>query len=328
MEATRRSDQLCGGNSVVDAAGPAIREGGMRGLIFILTIVYLLTGIAAAQAGPARDIEGEQRRARVEAFNQAVDRLRNLEKLPKRVDPNADFVVYTSRIRPLYLRPTKAETEMLAPAEEDVRAAGAEVGTKDSGVVKLIADRECSKDIFVTAAGAHCEKYSMPGAGSAYSFRIGSHWLRHLSDINFNGKGFEAARGELTNGIIVDIGDAALEKIGRDNRVFATLDGFSAPGNFDKAANLAGLLESGIRDGDVVYKDSAAVRRGSTYLLRSIAYRAESIRVIDEVPYDEFAFDVRKDVLVAFRVIRYEPGESVTIAWRMLHKRDSPRLSK
>ncbi len=295
----------------------------MKSFIFLLAILLIFAAIAAAQAGPARDIEGEQRRARVEAFNQSVDRLRNLDKLPKRVDPNADFAVYTSRIRPLYRRPTKAESDLLAPAEEDLRAAAAGKGL---AVVKLIADRGCSKDVFVAVVSPHCEKYSMPGAGSAYSFRIGSHWLRHLGDLNFDGRRFEASRGELTNGIIADIGDVSLDKIGREHPVFATMSGFKAPAEIEKAAGLAGLLESGIRDGDMVYRDSAAVREGSTYLLRSIAYRAESIRVVDSVPFDEFAFDVRKDVLAVFRVVRYVPDESVTIVWKLLEKKDSPKL--
>lgn len=300
----------------------------MKRLVVILTITICANLLAFAQAGPARDIEGEKLRERIEAYNRQVDRLRNLEKTIRRVDPNQQFVIYTSRIKPLYRKPTKSELELVAPDEADVRAFSEFLSGKDSGLVKLVADQGCNKDLLVADSRPHCRKYSMPGAASSFSFRIGSHWLRHLSDVTFDGAKFLTSMGELSNGILIDIGDVPLDKLDREERAYQTVKTFAAPVELQKASNFAALLETGIKDGEIVYKSSADAKTNSTYLLRSIAYRGDSMRIIEDVAFNEFEFDSREDLLVAFRVTRLVPNESVTIAWQVLERKESPKLKK
>lgn len=300
----------------------------MKRLIVVLAISASANLLTLAQAGPARDVEGEKLRERIEAYNRQVDRLRNLEKTIRRVDPNQQFVIYTSRIKPLYRKPTKNELDMVAPEAADIVAHSQFLKQKDTGIVKLIADQGCSKDLLVADSRPHCVKYSMPGAASSFSFRMESHWLRHLSDITFDGEKFLSSLGELTNGILIDIGDVPLDRIDPRERQYQTVRSFAAPVEMQKASNLAALLETGINDGEIVYKSSAQAKENSTYLLRSIAYRGDSMRIIEDVAFNEFDFDVREDLFAVFRVIRLAPNESVTIVWRILERKESPKLKK
>jgi hypothetical protein len=49
-------------------------------------------------------------------------------------------------------------------------------------------------------------------------------------------------------------------------------------------------------------------------------------RAVQGITYDEFRFDKRRDVTVAFRVIRVHDDGSVTIAWRRLADKKSPSI--
>ena len=61
--------------------------------------------------------------------------------------------------------------------------------------------------------------------------------------------------------------------------------------------------------------------------MRSIAYKGSYYRAIDGFLYDELDFDKRKDVTVAFRIIRRDE-ESVTIIWKQLAEKDSPKVKR
>ena len=292
----------------------------------LIIIIAANVGVLG-QAAPAQDVEREKQRAREQAYNESVDRLRNVGKTTMPIDPNARLGIYTTKIRPLYRKPSLLEMKMLEPDSSLRMAFEEELSNNNSGVVKMVADEGCEAKFFVTVATPHCEKYSMPGAGSAYSFRKASHWLRHLSDLNFDGKKLIAAPGDFINGILVNVGDVPLDRI-TGTPEYATVAGFEPVSDSKKAAAFSALLKKGIRDGRILYASALPVMNNTTFLMRSIAYRSEFYRTVEGVEYDEMGFDTRKDVIVAFRVIGYEPDQSVTIAWKEIFRRDSPRIKR
>ena len=280
-----------------------------------------------AQAVPATDKAKEEKIARENEFNRRVDNLRNIDKPLIRVDPNQNSQVYLSKIKPLYRIPNDAEKSLLAPDREDIQTYADFLHDKNTGLVKLIIDKGCSKNFTVVVSTPHCLKYTMPGAGSSYSFRMENHWLQNLSDLNFADKVFQSSLGILTHGIMVNIGDIQLNKVNSQNAALQTLSGFQPVTDFDQAKSFAGLLEKGIEDNQYVYGSVLPVKENSTYLLRSIAYKGESFRTMENIDYNELDFDKRKDIIVAFRVVRFIPDESVTILWKMLDKKDSPKIN-
>lgn len=300
----------------------------MRKLFLLLSIVFASLVLINAQSAPQTDKEKEERQRQEAIFNQRVDNLRNIDKPLTRRDPNRNFQVYQSKIKPLYRKPTLEEQKLLAPDREVLQAFADVLNDKTTDLIRLIADKGCSKDLGIIVSTPHCLKYTMPGAGASYSFRLGNHWLKHLGDLNFGGENLQSSQGVLTNAIMVNIGDVPLNKISPEHKALKTLMEFQPVSDFKQAAKLASLLEKGIRDSDFVYANKLPARENSTYLLRSIAYRGESLRSIEEIVYDEFEFDKRKDVIIAFRVIRFNPNESVTILWKELNRKDSPKIKK
>lgn len=300
----------------------------MKKLFLLFSFVLAGFVVTDAQATQQTDRERLEREKREAAYNQRVDNLRNVDKNRVIQDPNENFQIFTSKIKPLYRKPNQEELNLLAPNQDDLQAHSEFLREKTSGLVKLIADKDCAKEFNVAVSTPHCLKYKMPGAGSSYSFRIESHWLRHLGDLNFSGEYFQSSLGALTHGIMVNIGNVPINQIDSQNKALQTLRGFQPVNDLEKASGFAALLERGIQSEEFTYGSVLSVKENSTYLLRSIAYKGGNLRTVEKVQYDEFEFDKRRDVIVAFRVIRLNPNESVTILWRELDKRESPKIKK
>lgn len=295
---------------------------------FLLLFSLILAGFvfSNAQASPVTDKEKAEKLRREAEFNQRIDNLRNVDKALIRQDPNESSQTYQSKIKPLYRKPNAGEQKLLAPNQEDLQTFAKFLRKKNTGLIKLIADKGCSKDLNVVVSTPHCLQYTMPGGGSSYSFRVESHWLPHLGDLNFGGENFQASLGLLTNGIMVNIGDVSLEQIDPQNEALKTLAEFQPAKEIEKIGGFASLLEKGIGGGGFIYGSILPVKENSTYLLRSIAYKSEFFRTIDKIEFDELRFDKRKDIIVAFRIIRLVPNESVTIIWKELDEKKSPEI--
>ncbi len=294
----------------------------------ILAIILILTSchiIAFAQTTSQSDKDKEKRDIEDARFNQRVDRLRNLDKAVTRVNTNEEYQVYQSRIKPLYRKPNQDELNLLAPHPKDLQEFAEFLSSKNTGITKLIIDKGCNDDLKIVDSTPHCLKYAMPGAGSSYSFRIENYQSKNLGDLNFTGDKFETP-GILKHGILVNIGDIDLNKIDSETKELRVLIEFKPTDDFKKASVFSAMLEKGIDDGNFVYKNDALVMEKTTYALRSIAYRGESMKEFDHVVYDEFDFDDRNDILVVFRAIRIVPDESITIIWKVLSKKKSPKM--
>lgn len=252
--------------------------------------------------------------------------LRMTEKFPVR--PNVkNSKTFREKIRPIYRKSDKKEREIIAPNSEDVSKFTQFLKEKNTGLTKLIADKGCDKEIGVVVSTPHCLEYSMPGGGSSYSFRYDDYRIKYLGDLQFTGNVFQSV-GVLTHGIFVNIGDVPLEDVSLKTEGIDFLSNISPAENFAEAKDLIDKLEKGIEDGELVYKNNLPVEENTTYILRSIAYRGDSIRTLEGISYDELEFDKRKDVIVAFRIVRAEPNESVTILWKELASNKSPKIDK
>ena len=84
---------------------------------------------------------------------------------------------------------------------------------------------------------------------------------------------------------------------------------------------------NGIENDGFFYCRNLEASENTTYVLRSIAYRGSYYRAIEGFVYDELDFDERRDVTVAFRIVRRD-SESVTILWKILENQKSPAIKK
>ncbi len=230
------------------------------------------------------------------------------------------------KINNFYRKPNKTESKRLAPEKEDAKTYRQFLQSPDTGLTKLIVDKGCDEFISVLNVSEDCMKYSMPGAGASFSFRTGNYCIGRLSDLTYKEDGFYSS-GILSHAILVNIGDVALEQVSLQTGGLKFLTDFETVSDYEKAKETDMRIVNGIEDGGFFYTRNTAAAENKTYLLRSIAYRGNYYRALQGFVYDELDFDERRDVTVAFRVIRRD-AESATILWKILSNQKSPVIKK
>ncbi len=235
--------------------------------------------------------------------------------------------IFFERIVPLYRKPTKEELKTIAPNAEDVSKYADFLKNENAGITKLAVDFGCADNPIVVVATPDCLLYTMPGAGSSYSFRINNYRIRRLADLTFTNNSFQTT-GILTHGILINLGDISLEQISLQTKGVKFLLDFPPTAEYEQAVETERRLVAGIEQDGFVYKSGLAAEENRTYFLRSIAYRGASLRAVGGVTYNELDFDKREDIFVAFRIIRKDEDGSITILWKELDSKKSPKIKR
>lgn len=226
----------------------------------------------------------------------------------------------------LYRNPTKEELKNIAPETTDKEKYANFLKQSNTGLIRLMPDFGCNENTKIVVASDECVKYSMPGNGSAFSFRTKNYRIGRLADLLFKNNAFHAV-GILSQGMLVNIGDVELEKLSLDNAGMLFINNFQPATDFKKAKLQNDELVKGVKSGEYFYRKAIAATENKTYILRSIAYTGKVFRSERGLIYNEFEFDKRIDVTVAFQVVNKHPDGSITILWKGLAKKDSPKLS-
>lgn len=233
--------------------------------------------------------------------------------------------IFFESIVPLYRKPTEEELELLAPNAEDLKKYADFLKQPKSGITKFVADFGCGTNPNIVVVSSDCMKYSMPGAGSSFSFRIKNYRIRRLADLTFTNNSFQTT-GVMSHGILVNLGDIFLQEVSLDTKGVKFLLDFAPTIEYQKAFEMESRLIAGIENDGFIYQSSLAAEENSTYVLRSIAYRGDSMRAVQGVTYNELDFDKREDIFVAFRIIRKDEDGSLTIIWKELNNKKSPKI--
>lgn len=304
----------------------------MKNLILFLVLIFGGSVLADAQ-GPGRnpkptpsmpEMPSQQKRERVQ--DNITGRSNDLKMVENFPVGNDEGRIVQQYIVPLYREPSKEERRLLAPSDEDAQKFGEFLRRKNSGLIKLIADKGCDKNPEVVVSSPHCATYAMPGAGASFSFRINDYRNQNLGDLTFTGKSFRSL-GALIHGILVNVGDVPLEKVDLQNAAVNYLVKFEPAQDLQKAQEIAEQLRKGIENDDFTYRSHLPAAENTTYVLRAIAYDGVSPRAVKGITYNELEFDKRKDIIVAFRVVRRESEENVTILWKELASKKPPKLA-
>jgi hypothetical protein len=236
-------------------------------------------------------------------------------------------MILQANVQPLYRKPTKQELKAVAPDAELRKKFEAFLRQEDTGLFKFVADYGCAENPKIVTATENCLKFTMPGAGNSFSFRTHNYRIRRLADLTYNGK-FLYISGLLTHGILVSIGDVPLENVTLQTAGTKYLNEFQPTEDFEKAVELDEQLIKGVEKEGFFYSRAAYAVENTTYLLRSIAYDGKIFRAVRGVTYNELDFDKRKDVTVAFRIVRRDDDGSVTVLWKELLRKDAPRIRR
>jgi hypothetical protein len=230
------------------------------------------------------------------------------------------------RIKDIYRDPTEKEMDLLSPRPEEKDGLATFLLHKDTGLIKLRPDAGCASNPYVLAAADSCIQYSMPGAGYSYSFRKQTYRIAAVADLSSKDGYFVTMRGALIQGILVNLGDIRVEDINDQTSGFSYISSFVPETDSAKARDVSTRLADGVLVDGFLYQSSLPIKNNSTYLLRSIAYEGRIPRSIGSFVYNEADWDKRRDILVAFRVIRQDEDGSVIIQWKRLFTKDAPKM--
>ncbi len=225
----------------------------------------------------------------------------------------------------LYGKPSKKERQLLMPSDDDIERFAEFLKQSDTGLIKLIPDLGCSKSTEVVVASEECLKYTMPGAGASYSFRVENYRIPRLADLTYRDKLF-TANGILQHGILVNLGNVPLENVNMQTKGMKFFSEFKASKKIDSAKAIDQMLARGLEYEGFTYSQTIKAELNTTYALRSIAYRGKHYQAIQNYTYNELDYDKRKDIIIAFRIVSQDIDGSITMLWKKLEEKKSPEL--
>ena len=230
-------------------------------------------------------------------------------------------------VEPLYRKPTDKELKAVEPSRESLAKFAEFLRQPKTGLTKLIDDKGCADNTRIVVATDNCLKYTMPGAGSSFSFRTGSYRIARLADLIYTNKSFQAA-GVLLHGIFVNLGNVPLGEVTLETRGMKYLVNFVPEPDYEKGKAIDLQLTQGVKQDGFLYRRGLYMVENTTFALRSIAYGGKYFRAVGNLTYNEFNYDKRKDVIVVFRIVERNAEGSVTILWKILQEKDSPEIKR
>lgn len=254
----------------------------------------------------------------------AFNRLRALGEMSER-PAITDRVV--RNIETIYRKSSKKDLATVSVNQDDKNKFQEFLRGKNTGLVKLIPNVRCAENSVVISANEECLKYSVPGAGMAYSFRVKDYRIQRLSDLIFTGEDFMSA-GVLSLAVLTSVGNVPLENLTLQTPGLKYLNDLNANIKYQEAVSLHKKFSKGVEINGYPYGRALVAAENNTYVLRSIAYNGRVMKSVEGITYNELWFDKRKDITVAFRIVRKDADGSVTILWKELNRRDSPELEQ
>ncbi len=224
---------------------------------------------------------------------------------------------------PLRTKPTREQKKRLQPDPRDVAKFAEILDQPRTGIVRLLPDLGCYDNMNILKADEVCRN-AIPES-SFYSFREREHTLEVLSDIRLK-NGHLVSDGILTQGMMTNLGDVALDRVSLESDGFDYLRDFAPYPAAVAAKDQYMQLINGVVAGKHEYRKVAKAIENTTYAMRIIAYRGNVIRSFRGWRFDLLEGDKRIDMTLAFRIVRKDSDGSVTIVWKELERRESPRI--
>jgi len=193
------------------------------------------------------------------------------------------------------------EKALLLPSEKDRATYANFLQRPDTGLIRLL-----PREIYDSKGFA---RMTLRGGGAYYSFKDRTNEYVSSSDISLEQGNLLTGFAGANYGLLADLGDVPLETVSLETAAARTLAQYTpAPDEPHARIEQRRMSEGTIING-VRYKDRQPFRLNSTYVLRSVNYRAS-------------------DTLVAFRVVRIDSDQSALILWKLLKQYPTPDLAR
>lgn len=236
---------------------------------------------------------------------------------------NSNSASGTRSYFPLRKRATKEQKKQLQPNAADLQAYARFLAQPKTGMFRLLPDLECEANSLVIKADETCLK-AIPES-SFYSFREQEHTREILADIRLKG-GYFISDGILAQGIIVNLGNLSLENISQNSEGLRFLNDYvPQTGNREARRQFLQMTE-GVESGKYEYRKILPAIINYTYAMRAIAYKGSIVSSFRGFRFDLLEGDKRIDLTLVFRVIRQEKDGGLTLVWKELSRRESPKI--
>lgn len=224
---------------------------------------------------------------------------------------------------PFKAKRTKDQDKKLRPRAEDLVKYADFLKQPRTGIFRLMNDAECDSNVYVIRVDENCQN-TIPGS-SFYSFREKEYTTHYLADIRFK-DGLLITDGLLSQNILVRLGDTPLQNLTTDSQGMKFLVNF-VPETLNTAATKQYVeIVKGIRADTYEYRKVLPASENMTYAMRIVAYRGSFYRSFRGWIYDLISGDHRIDLILGFRIVRKEADGSVTILWKEIDRKKSPKL--
>ena len=205
--------------------------------------------------------------------------------------------------------------------------------TSDSKLILLLPERECTAQVDINKRMDHyiraCPFNYLPGQARYFSFRQNNYSDRKYADIGFTGD-WMFSFGIFNQGIFVDLGDEAIDKIRPDSTALTELRAVRHSPDIKTADSEFKRFEDGTVIDGKLYRNTAKIEIGRTYGFRVIAYKTdhkESNKTEKgQVSWPLIINDKRDDLIGVFRVIDRGPGGELVLLWRELGRTSAPKI--
>jgi hypothetical protein len=215
----------------------------------------------------------------------------------------------------------------LGPSREEKRLYSEFLALPGTGLVRLAPEADCMRIVDISKPNEECLNYYLPGRAISYSFRRADYSHEAYADIQ-RSKGSFTLPGTLVLGLIASLGDIPIESVTAADEYVVDLRGVVPPSGFNEAAAQARAIADGIRIGDLDYAATSPIKENETYLFRSIAYGARFLNMgKSDKAKSSLDEDVRRDIVIVFRVVRKGADDSLLLLWRELDRRPAPVLT-
>jgi hypothetical protein len=276
------------------------------------------TPMTAAQAQPRRDnnVQSPLNQTRLNANGAAIPQREIIRINNVRKDVE----------KQLYRKPTKSELQNILVDAGLFEKYKVFLESKNTGLIRLVPDLDCSLSDRVLVTSEYCSKYSMPGNGAAYSFRTGHYRIKRLADLFFKENYFYSG-GSYIESVMANLGDKDISLLTLNSEGVKEITELTPVKEVEFLKDTLERLKKGLMVNSILYSNRVSAGKDSTYILRSIAFDTKNFISVNGYTYDEFHYDKRRDVVIAFRVVEKNNDGSVVILWKELRNEKSPKLA-
>jgi hypothetical protein len=297
--------------------------------ILLFLLLFIVVSLSFGQAPTPRPTPMSAAQAQPRRDNNVQSPLNQTRQNANGAIPQREIIrlngVRKDVEKQLYRKPTKSELQNILVDAVLFEKYKVFLDSKNTGLIRLVSDLDCSLSDKVLVINEYCSKYSMPGNGAAYSFRIKNYRIKRLADLHFKDNYFYSGESYIESAM-ANLGDKDINLLTLDSEGVKEITELTPVKEVDLIKSTVEKLNKGLIVNNILYSNKVSAEKNATYILRSIAFDTKHFISVNGYTYNEFHYDKRRDVIIAFRVVEKNADGSIVLLWKELQNEKAPKL--